>query len=164
VLFLFLPVYILSGRYIFLHKYSMETLEQFLSSLNSDSKAVFALGLREAHRACALGAAILDVREEYHTAYKQFGVNDVLYMPLSVYEEYGAHLPPDRWLIIADVSGNMATDLYKKLRESGLTKICVLAGGFIAWERLGLPVNTDQHQAFSGSCVCQLKQRNLEEK
>lgn len=142
----------------------MEELDNYMTGLNSDKCNVFALGLKEAYRACELGAVMLDVREAYHTAYKQFNVPQVLYMPQSLWEELYACLPHDKWLIIADVSGNMSTDLYAKLLNKGFSKLCVLSGGFVAWERLGLPVTIDPHQAFSGSCVCQLKQRNLENK
>lgn len=120
--------------------------------------------LKDAQHACNLGAVMLDIREKYNTDYKQFDVPEVLLMPLSLESELSDSLPRDRWLIISDVSGNMCVEFCNRLIEKGFHKVCVLSGGFVEWERLGLPVITHIHQAFTGSCVCQLKQRNLNQK
>jgi rhodanese-related sulfurtransferase len=142
----------------------MEPLEAFLNTILPIESFVRGISPKDTQKACQLGAVILDVRETYNTDFKQFDVPHVLYMPLSKEEELSVLLPEDSWLIIADVSGNMSSALCRRLMNKGMTKLCVLLGGFLEWERLGLPVITDIHQAFSGSCVCQLKQRNLNKK
>lgn len=132
-----------------------------MNTLIPDHSHVRGISLLDAQKACEMGAIILDIRELYNTDYKKFGVPQVLLMPLSKADELIDNLPRDKWLIIADVSGNMSTEFCNRLRNEKFSHVCVLSGGFIAWERLGMPVFTDEHQAFSGSCVCQLKQRNL---
>jgi rhodanese-related sulfurtransferase len=142
----------------------MTELNKYMSSYQPESGRCSGISLREAQIACTLGAVMLDVRETYNTDYKQFDVPESLLMPLSLENELSDSLPRDRWIIIADVSGNMSVDFCNRLIQKGYQQVCVLSGGFVEWERLGLPIITDIHQAFSGSCVCQLKQRNLNQK
>ncbi len=115
----------------------------------------------DALKKCLSGAIMLDIREKYNTDYKRFDVPFFLLIPLSEESERRHEIPNDQTVIISDVSGNMAPEYCQKLINEGFQDVWVLSGGFLAWERSELPVLTDKHQAFSGSCVCQLKQRNL---
>ncbi len=142
----------------------MTELDTYMLPYQPEAGKCRGISLNDARKACTMGAVILDVREKYNTDYKQFDVPELLLMPLSHESDLSDSLPRERWLIISDVSGNMSVEFCNRLINNGYNKVCVLSGGFVEWERLGLPIITDIHQAFSGSCVCQLKQRNLNQK
>jgi rhodanese-related sulfurtransferase len=137
----------------------MMNTDRFIRSLIDQNHR--GLSPADTQKACAMGAVLLDIREAYNTDYKRFDVPEFILIPLSEEAERRNEIPADRWLVISDVSGNMAPDFCRELIKAGYTQVCVLAGGFVAWEREELPVLTDTNQAFTGSCVCQLKQRNL---
>ena len=69
-------------------------------------------------------------------------------------------LPTDKPLIIADAVGLRSREVSKFLAENGFTKIYNLAGGIVDWDRAGFPVTTDKTRMLTGSCMCQLKNRN----
>ncbi len=122
-------------------------------------RVAHSLSPREAFDRCSNGAVILDVREEYSSQYKKFGVPEVLQIPLSRLRDEVERIPRDRWLIVADSSGVRSGEAVAVLRERGFTQLSDLAGGMVEWERDGLPIVADTGQRLSGSCACQLRAR-----
>lgn len=118
------------------------------------------LSPREACEYCIKGAVILDVREDYTSQYKQFGVPVVIQIPLSRLETDWHRVPKDRWIIVADSSGLQSKEGFLLLKEKGYDQISNLAGGLVEWERDGMPLVTDTKEKLTGSCACQLRARN----
>ncbi len=114
---------------------------------------------REAYDEALAGAVIIDVREKYLTAYKQFDVPVVIYIPNSIIQEKYKELPPDVPLIIADSAGLRSHESMHFLLSTGLTNIANLAGGIIEWEQDGLPLKKNISEQLDGSCMCQLRPR-----
>ena len=136
-------------------------LENFMTAYAPQSGKCKGIAQGDAVNACKLGAVMLDIREDDFTLYKQFQVPQVLYLPLSKADDLIENLPDDCWLIVADAAGNFSRYFAQRLIESGLSTICILSGGIVDWERAVMPVSTDVSKELSGSCVCQLKKRNL---
>lgn len=111
--------------------------------------------------AARFGAIFIDVRDTYHTDYKQYDVPQCLICPPTEFEQFLEKLDRNGWYVVADVSGTIIRSLYDKMKVAGFSHVVMLGGGFVLWERLGLPILVDKHRALSGSCVCQLKYRNL---
>jgi rhodanese-related sulfurtransferase len=112
---------------------------------------------------CAEGALILDVREEYISQFKKFDVPSVIQIPLGRLINEIAQLPRDKRIIVADSSGLHSKEACLFLHERGFTQVSNLAGGFVEWERDGMPFDTDKSQRLSGSCACQLRARDKED-
>ena len=117
------------------------------------------LSPREASENCAGGAIILDIREEYISQFKKFGVPVVIQIPLRRLEREYAQLPKDKWIIVADSSGLHSKEACLLLNQKGFTQVSNLAGGLVEWERDGLPLVVDKSEKLSGSCACQLRAR-----
>jgi rhodanese-related sulfurtransferase len=104
------------------------------------------------------GATLVDVREDYEIAIKDFGINNKLECPFTDFDRLFKTLPCDKVLIIADCVGIHSKEAAKKLLASGFTTVANLVGGVAAWERDGLPMNGDV-ETMSGQCMCQIKSR-----
>ena len=104
------------------------------------------------------GAILVDVREDYEIAIKDFGVNGKLLCPFTEFDKQFKTLPKDSTLIIADCVGLHSKEAAYKLLASGFTKVANLVGGIAAWERDGLPMDTDI-ETMNGQCMCQIKSR-----
>jgi rhodanese-related sulfurtransferase len=104
------------------------------------------------------GAILVDVREDYEIAIKDFGVSNVLLCPHTNFEKLYKTLPQDKPLILADCVGLHSKEAVKKMLANGYTKVANLVGGIASWERDGLPMNTDV-ETMSGQCMCQIKSR-----
>lgn len=115
---------------------------------------------KETYELCGKGAIIVDVRSEYVNKVRMFKVDNVIYSPLDKLEQTYIELPDDKLLIFADSVGLRSKEAVILLKEKGLENISNMAGGLVEWERDGLPINIDLSQQLTGSCMCQLKQRN----
>ncbi|PKP30516.1 MAG: hypothetical protein CVT99_12670 [Bacteroidetes bacterium HGW-Bacteroidetes-16] len=102
---------------------------------------------------------ILDVRPLYELG-KLFGTDHVIYCPYDEIEDNLELIPKDRDVVVADCVGLRSKEVAALLQKNGFKNIHNLAGGIVDWERDGLPVNTDQSRLLTGSCMCQLKVRN----
>ncbi len=115
---------------------------------------------QEAYEEALQGAVIVDVRESFLTAYKQFDVPKVCYLPnseLSVrYEELSREVP----LIVADSTGLRSREAMLFLLSKNFHNIANLAGGIVEWERDGLPLKRNLEEQLDGSCTCQLRPRH----
>ena len=114
---------------------------------------------REAFQLLNSGAVIIDARLDYELS-RLFDVEQIIYCPYDEIKNHLMDLPADKPLIIADAVGLRSKEVSKYLTENGFTKIYNLAGGIVDWDRAGFPVTTDKTRMLTGSCMCQLKNRN----
>jgi rhodanese-related sulfurtransferase len=105
-------------------------------------------------------ALILDVRPDFELV-KLLQVENILYCPYEEIKDHYQELPHDKWLIIVDAVGLRSKEVALFLKEKGFSNILHLAGGVVEWERDGLPVTLDKSKRLSGSCMCQLKRREI---
>ncbi|MCU0371254.1 MAG: rhodanese-like domain-containing protein [Bacteroidales bacterium] len=103
---------------------------------------------------------MLDVRPDFELT-KLMNVEHILYYPYDEIKEHYRELPKDTWLILADAVGLRSKEIAIFLKEQGFAKILHLAGGVVEWERDGLPVTLDKSRRLTGSCMCQLKRREV---
>jgi rhodanese-related sulfurtransferase len=104
------------------------------------------------------GAILVDVREDYEIAIKDFGISNTLECPFTAFDKLYKTLPNNKPLILADCVGIHSKEAAIKLLSNGFTSIANLVGGIATWERDGLPMNTDV-ETMSGQCMCQIKSR-----
>ena len=95
---------------------------------------------KEAYEETKAGAVIVDVREEFLVDFKSFDVAKVMAIPYSQIEARYFELPTDIGLIIADSTGLKMKETLLFLQKKGFKNIAGLAGGFIEWERAGMPL------------------------
>jgi rhodanese-related sulfurtransferase len=115
----------------------------------------------EAFELCSKGAIIVDVREEYLNNFKNFDVPEILFIPISKLAQELSELPQEKYLIFADTVGLRSKEAVVLLKEKGFIKIANMAGGIVDWERDGQPHKTNIVERLSGSCMCQLKPREV---
>ena len=115
----------------------------------------------ESFELCKEGAIIVDVREPYMNNFKLFHVDKVLYLPYSDLGKCYQDLPPDQPLIFADAVGLKSREGVLFMNAHGYGNVANMAGGIVDWERDGLPLTTDISNRLSGSCMCQLKAREI---
>jgi len=113
----------------------------------------------ESFELCEKVAIIVDVREDYLSAFKMFKVEKVIYLPLSQLKDHYKDLPDDKHLIFADAVGLRSYEGVLFMNSLGYDNVANLVGGIVDWERDGFPINTDINYRLSGSCMCQLKAR-----
>ncbi len=122
---------------------------------------VFNVSPYEAFDLSGEGAIIVDVREDYLNYFKMFSVKNVLYLPYSRLAMEYKDLPPDIPLIFADTVGLKSLESVLFMKAHGYENVANMAGGIVDWERDGLPLTTDINVRLSGSCMCQLKMREV---
>ncbi|HNQ82134.1 MAG TPA: rhodanese-like domain-containing protein [Bacteroidales bacterium] len=103
---------------------------------------------------------ILDVRPDFELT-RLIDHEHILYYPYDEIREHFRKLPHDTWLILADAVGLRSKEVAFFLKENGFSNILHLAGGVVEWERDGLPVTLDKSRRLTGSCMCQLKRREI---
>ena len=120
---------------------------------------VLALTPRETLQLTQKGAYLVDLRELDFSDFKAFEAGNVLSIPFEVFDNDIDKLDKAKYYILADSSGLKSRDFVKKLLDKGFKHIASMAGGFVEWERDGLPVRIDVNEQLSGACACQLKAR-----
>ncbi len=109
---------------------------------------------------CQEGAILIDLRKEFMRAWKQFKVPRVYYSHPDHVLQFITDHPKENEFILAETSSSeIANKIIADLIQLGYTKVYNLAGGFLEWERDGLPIKEDPFRRLSGSCMCQLKPR-----
>ncbi len=121
---------------------------------------ILTLTPRETAEAVQKGALYVDLRETDFSDYKIPDVPDIFLLPLSMFKKAWRKLPKDRYLILADSSGLKSRQSVSFLKENDYKKVAQMAGGFLEWERDGLPVREDIDERLTGACACQLKPRD----
>jgi rhodanese-related sulfurtransferase len=123
------------------------------------TQGVLTVTPREANNLLKEGAFILDLRDNDFVDFKAFDVAHVIHIPMGVFDEHANKLDPDNYYILTDTSGLKSREYVQKLQENGYKHVANMSGGFVEWERDGLPVRVDVNERLSGSCACQLKPR-----
>lgn len=134
---------------------------------NNNKKSFISAGTpnvspEEAHKMCRNGAVIIDIRGDYITAFKKFDVPEVIYYPKVRPQSINFEsLDRNRTYIVAETSTSIGSrEIVRTLMNNGFRSVYNLAGGFVEWERDGLPLLENKKARLSGSCMCQLKPRN----
>jgi len=116
------------------------------------------LSPRQAYECCLEGATLIDIREDYEIAIKDFEIKGKLFCPFTSFEKVYRTLPKDRPLILVDCVGLHSKQAVRMLLENGYTMVANMAGGIVDWERDGLPIKKDI-EIMGGQCPCQIKSR-----
>lgn len=131
----------------------------FFANKGFTAHGVLNLSPSESFDLCKKGAVIVDVREEYMTAFKIFKMEGVIFLPYSQLEKSWNLLHTDIPLIVADSVSIKSRETVVFLKQKRFKNVANMAGGFVDWERDGFPVTTDESYKLTGSCLCQLKPR-----
>jgi rhodanese-related sulfurtransferase len=86
------------------------------------------------------GAIFVDVREANEVAILAYDVPGVINLPLSELPDRLAELPLDQPIVLACRSGKRSVQAANLLTLNNFSEVSSLAGGIIAWEAAGLPV------------------------
>jgi rhodanese-related sulfurtransferase len=123
------------------------------------SRGILSVSPGEARGLVKEGAFLVDLRDTDYIDYKAFDVDHVVVLPMSVFEEQVKNLDPDGHYILADSSGIKSRIYVEKMQKLGYTHVASMSGGFVEWERDGMPVRVDVHERLTGACACQLRPR-----
>ncbi len=125
---------------------------------------VYSISPKDAYNLCIEGMILVDIRDKSLVEFKKFDVPQIFYLPIeSIDLNYNSLNNKDIY-IIADSSGLYSKDITLFLNKKGFDNVFNLSGGILDWERSGLPVITNNKVMLSGSCTCQLKFRNYNDK
>ena len=102
---------------------------------------------------------VVDLREEIETEIRAFGIESVLYLPHSEFEEKWPALPKDKPLILADAVGLLSKKYTLFLKSKGYDDVSSLAGGIADWEKDGFPIRAGKYQPLNGPCPCMITPR-----
>ena len=105
------------------------------------------------------GATMVDLRAEFDTDIRAFGVENIIYLPHTEFEEKWESLPLDKPLILADAVGLWSRKYAVSLRAKGYENIASLAGGIADWEKDGFPMKAGKYQPLNGPCPCMIRPR-----
>lgn len=81
---------------------------------------------------------VLDVREQYE--YDEKHIPNVTLIPMSEIENRLDEIPKDKEVIVTCRSGNRSGQVANFLRQNGFDNVHNMAGGIVAWEEAGYPV------------------------
>ena len=124
------------------------------------TEGILNLSSREAYAYLRQGALLLDIREAYETNFRVFDVDEVLYLPMTRFNDFVTRIPVGKPIVIADAAGIYTREAARILMQNGYTNIAKLSGGMIDWYAEGLPVRTDASFELGGSCACKIKTRS----
>ncbi|MEX2540269.1 MAG: rhodanese-like domain-containing protein [Trueperaceae bacterium] len=100
------------------------------------------IDVEEASRRLAEGENLIDVREPHE--HDEAHIAGARLLPMSEFlERYQQELPAGRELMIQCRSGSRSAEVTRVLLERGYRAVNV-AGGILAWESAGLPVERDE--------------------
>ncbi|MTD33735.1 rhodanese-like domain-containing protein [Paludibacterium denitrificans] len=126
--------------------------------MNTDQKT-----LRDARQYCPTliqrkleqeNAMLVDVREEDEVAQLVFDVPNVIYLPMSEFEQRFAELPKDRELILSCSVGERSLKATYFLMYHGYEKVANMEDGLKKWIRKGFPVRGDIASITSARACC----------
>lgn len=120
---------------------------------------VLSLSPREVHELLGLGLTIVDLRNPDYMAYKAFDTVHIINLPYEQFDEGKSSLDPEMYYVLADASGIHSREYAERLQGMGFKHVASLSGGFVEWERDGLPVRVNVGERLTGACACQLKPR-----
>jgi rhodanese-related sulfurtransferase len=135
-----------------------------LSKFGFESNGIRNFTPLETYELCQQGAVLIDVREDYLSAFKKFSVPVFFEIPLSQLETHLSDFNAEDIYIFADSAGIRSKEAVIILMNAGFTNVFNLAGGIVDWEKANVPLIVDKTEMMSGSCACQLKYRNINDK
>jgi len=103
-----------------------------------------------------MGAMLVDLREELETEIRAFGIERIIYLPHSEFDQRWETLPLDQPLILADAVGIWSKKYAVFLRSKGYGNVASLAGGIADWEKDGLPMKAGKYSPLNGPCPCMI--------
>ena len=103
------------------------------------------------------GAVLVDLREELETEIRAFGIESIIYLPHSEFEDRWETLPLAQPLILADAVGLWSKHYTVFLRLKGYMDVASLAGGISDWEKDGMPMRAGKYMPLNGPCLCMIK-------
>jgi len=133
-------------------------MKQYFNNLGFEINGIFNLTGRQALECITSGALLVDVREDFEIAMRDFGVTGKQFIPFTDFDNLCRSLPRDRSLIIADCVGIHSKEAARILINNGYTRVANLAGGICDWEKDGLPMKTSI-ESMSGQCPCTMRSR-----
>lgn len=81
---------------------------------------------------------LLDVREQFE--YDEKHIPGVNLLPITEIEGRVDEVPTDKTVLVTCRSGNRSNQVTQFLRQNGFDNVHNMAGGIIAWEEAGYPV------------------------
>ena len=120
---------------------------------------VRSLSPREVYTLTEKGLIIVDLRHPDYLDYKAFDRGNVINIPADQFEKSVALLDPEKYYVLADASGIHNHAYTEKMQNMGFRNVASMSGGFLEWERDGMPVLVNNRERLTGSCACQLKPR-----
>lgn len=81
---------------------------------------------------------VLDVREQWE--YDEGHIPGVTLIPMDEVASRLSEIPTDKEVIVTCRTGNRSGQITDYLREQGFDNVHNMAGGIVAWEAAGLPV------------------------
>ena len=81
---------------------------------------------------------VLDVREQWE--YDEGHIPGVTLIPMGEVANRLSEIPTDKEVIVTCRSGNRSSQVTEFLREQGYDNVHNMAGGILAWQEAGLPV------------------------
>ena len=134
-------------------------MKEYFNNLGFEINGILHLTGKQAYTCLQSGAILVDVREDFEIAIKDFGMTGKLWCPFSEFEKLYKTLPHEKPLIVADCVSTNSKDATRKLLENGYSRVANLAGGIADWERDGLPMSKDI-ESMNGQCPCMIKSRS----
>ena len=122
-------------------------------------QGILSLSPHEALDLAKKGAFLVDLRDPDYADYKAFDVENVIGLPMDAFDAQLAKMAHSSYYILSDASGIKSREYAQKMLDKGFDHVATLSGGFVEWERDGMPVKVDINERLTGSCACQLKPR-----
>ena len=133
-------------------------MKEHFNNLGFEISGILHLTGKQAIQCLQSGAFLLDVREDYEIALKEFGCTNILFCPFEDFDQQYQSLPKDVPLIVADCVGLNSKVAVGKLINLGFEMVANLAGGVADWEKDGLPMKKDV-ESMNGPCPCMIRSR-----
>lgn len=137
-------------------------MKEYYLNLGFEIDGLLNLTGKQAVQCLSESAVLVDVREDFEIAIKDFGLFNKLFCPYTEFDKLAATLPRTMPLIIADCVGIHSKEAAKKLLALGFPKVANLAGGIAEWERDGLPMKRTS-ESMSGQCPCIMVSKKKDE-
>lgn len=115
----------------------------------------------KAYKLLKEGLLLVDLRPDFERACKTPAVPNLLPISYTEIENLYDQISKDQYVILADAVGLRSKEVLISLIEKGYTNAVSLAGGIVDWERDGLPMLEDLNERMSGSCMCQIRPREI---
>ena len=100
------------------------------------------IDIHEAQKRVRNGALLVDVREQ--NEFNESRIPGSILIPLSEFQQRYTELPTDKELVMQCRSGARSGRASEFLLANDYTQVVNMAGGILAWNEAGLPVETSK--------------------